>query len=65
MTLSGIGRRGHPRWAASACVTTKTGVWNGASSGQPQAPTELRAALRAIDHHVEDYITRARLSKAA
>jgi len=32
---------------------------------QPQAPPALRQALRAIDQHVDDYITRARLGKAA
>jgi hypothetical protein len=31
----------------------------------PQAPPELRAALRAIDQHIGTYITRARLSPAA
>jgi hypothetical protein len=32
---------------------------------QPQAPPELRDALRVIDHQVSSYITRARLGKAA
>jgi len=32
---------------------------------QPQAPAELRSALRTIDQHIEDYITRARLGQAA
>ena len=35
------------------------------AADQPQAPPALRAALRAIDQHVDDYITRARLAKAA
>ena len=35
------------------------------AADQPQAPAELRHALRTIDQHVEDYITRARLSRAA
>jgi hypothetical protein len=35
------------------------------AADQPQAPPELRAALRAIDQHIDDYITRARLSPAA
>jgi hypothetical protein len=35
------------------------------AAGQPQAPAELRHALRTIDQHVEDYITQARLSRAA
>jgi hypothetical protein len=35
------------------------------AADQPQAPAELRAALRAIDQHVEDYISRARLGRAA
>ncbi len=35
------------------------------AADQPQAPPALRAALRAIDHHVDDYITRARLARAA
>jgi hypothetical protein len=35
------------------------------AADQPQAPAELRAALRAIDRHIEDYITRARLRPAA
>jgi hypothetical protein len=34
------------------------------AADQPQAPAELRDALRAIDRHVDDYITRARLSPA-
>ena len=35
------------------------------AADQPQAPPELRQALRAINQHVDDYITRARLGKAA
>ena len=35
------------------------------AADQPQAPPELRAALRAIDQHISSYITRARLSEAA
>jgi hypothetical protein len=35
------------------------------AADQPQAPAELRAALRTIDQHIEDYITCARLAKAA
>jgi len=35
------------------------------AADQPQAPRELRAALRAIDQHVNAYITRARISQAA
>jgi hypothetical protein len=35
------------------------------AADQPQAPPELRHALRAIDQHVDSYITRARLSRAA
>jgi len=35
------------------------------AADQPQAPAELRHALRTIDQHVEDYITQARLSRAA
>jgi hypothetical protein len=35
------------------------------AADQPQAPPELRTALRTIDQHVESYITRARLTKAA
>jgi hypothetical protein len=35
------------------------------AANQPQAPPALRQALRAIDQHVDDYITRARLGKAA
>jgi hypothetical protein len=35
------------------------------AADQPQAPPELRAALRAIDQHIDTYITRARLSRAA
>jgi hypothetical protein len=35
------------------------------AADQPQAPAELRAALRAIDHHIGTYITQARLSQAA
>jgi len=34
------------------------------AAGQPQAPSELRAALRTIDQHIDRYITRARLSPA-
>jgi hypothetical protein len=35
------------------------------AASQPQAPPELRAALRTIDQHVDNYITRARLRRAA
>jgi hypothetical protein len=33
------------------------------AADQPKAPPELRAALRAIDQHVDAYITRARLTQ--
>ena len=36
-----------------------------AAADQPQAPPALRQALTVIDHHVEDYIARARLKPAA
>jgi len=36
-----------------------------AAADQPQAPPPLRQALAVIDHHVEDYIARARLKPAA
>ncbi|HEX2819494.1 MAG TPA: hypothetical protein VHO07_04900 [Streptosporangiaceae bacterium] len=36
-----------------------------AAADQPQAPPALRQALAVIDHHVEDYITQARLKPAA
>jgi hypothetical protein len=35
------------------------------AADQPQAPPELRAALRAIDQHIDADITRARLTPAA
>lgn len=35
------------------------------AADQPQAPPDLRQALAAIDHHVDDYIARARLKTAA
>jgi hypothetical protein len=35
------------------------------AADQPQAPPGLRQALHTIDQHVDDYITRARLGKAA
>ena len=35
------------------------------AADQPQAPPELRAALRAIDQHIGAYITQARLTPAA
>ncbi len=35
------------------------------AADQPQAPPELRTALHAIDRHIDDYITRARLGRAA
>ena len=35
------------------------------AADQPQAPPQLRTALRTIDQHVEDYISRARLGQAA
>ena len=35
------------------------------AADQPQAPAELRAALRTIDQHINGYITQARLSPAA
>jgi hypothetical protein len=34
------------------------------AADQPQAPPELRAALRAIDQHINHYVSRARLSQA-
>ena len=34
------------------------------AANQPQAPSELRHALRTLDHHVDDYITRTRLKPA-
>ena len=34
------------------------------AANQPQAPPELRQALRTIDQHVDDYITRARLGES-
>jgi predicted MarR family transcription regulator len=33
------------------------------AADQPQAPAELRSALRTINHQIEDYITRARLGR--
>ena len=35
------------------------------AADQAQAPPGLRQALRAINQHVDDYITHARLGKAA
>jgi len=35
------------------------------AADQPQAPAELRSALRTIDHHIDSYITRARIDQAA
>ena len=35
------------------------------AADRPPAPTELRAALRTIDRHVDDYLDRARLRPAA
>ena len=35
------------------------------AADRPPAPTELRTALRTIDRHVDSYIDRARLAKAA
>ena len=35
------------------------------AADQPQAPPELRAALRTIDRHIDRYITRAPITKAA
>jgi hypothetical protein len=35
------------------------------AADQPQAPAELRSALHTIDQQIDDYITRARLSRAA
>src|SRR5215472_10653842 len=35
------------------------------AADQPQAPPELRAALRTIDQHIDAYITHARLTQAA
>ena len=35
------------------------------AADQPQAPPELRAALRAIDQHINHYVSRARLGQAA
>ena len=35
------------------------------AADQPQAPPELRQALDTLSRHVDDYISRARLGKAA
>ena len=35
------------------------------AADQPQAPPELRTALRTINQHISSYITQARLSPAA
>jgi hypothetical protein len=35
------------------------------AADQPQAPLELRQALDTLSQHVDDYISRARLGKAA
>ena len=35
------------------------------AANQPQAPLDLRQALRTLDHHVDDYIARAHLKPAA
>jgi hypothetical protein len=35
------------------------------SGDQPQAPPQLRAAVAAITHHVDDYTRHARLPRAA
>jgi len=35
------------------------------AADQPQAPSDLRQALTTINNHIEDYITRARLTPAA
>jgi hypothetical protein len=35
------------------------------AADQPQAPPDLREALRTLNRHVDDYISRARLEKAA
>jgi hypothetical protein len=35
------------------------------AADQPQAPAELRSALRTIDNQITSYITRARLGRAA
>jgi predicted MarR family transcription regulator len=35
------------------------------AADQPQAPPELRTALRTIDQHINSYITQARLTQAA
>jgi hypothetical protein len=35
------------------------------AADQPQAPTDLRAALVTITRHVDDYAARARLPRAA
>jgi hypothetical protein len=35
------------------------------ATDQPQAPPQLRQALRTLDHHVDNYIHHARLTPAA
>jgi hypothetical protein len=35
------------------------------AADQPQAPPELRQALDTMNRHVDDYISRARLGRAA
>jgi hypothetical protein len=34
------------------------------AAGQPQAPPELREAMRTLNRHVDDYVSRARLGKS-
>ncbi|MCO6000132.1 hypothetical protein [Actinoallomurus rhizosphaericola] len=60
---------GDRRWI-SFCGTWRHKLYNRllrplAAADQPQAPPELRRALADVDHHVEDYIARARLNPAA
>jgi hypothetical protein len=35
------------------------------TAGQPQSPPQLRAALNAIEHHIDERLTAARLPAAA
>ena len=49
---------------ASSTPSSTTGCSPLLAADQPQAPPELRAALRTIDQHIGSYVARARLSPA-
>ncbi len=71
MAAAADARTAHRAGGSGAAVNAFRGLGRRTGSDrwplpdQPQAPPALRQALTVIDHHVDDYIARARLKPAA